>query len=139
ERRFWHALLPLTEDFASDIGEFTIYNLNVLALRGIAIASHREPLGVNGENLDVLVASLDESTRARLIEGARFIEWFDDFEIDVNDERKLHGHKLGRSTSRLYFKDRFMRPENNVFSAENANEGILHILFYLALFMSAKT
>jgi AAA domain, putative AbiEii toxin, Type IV TA system/AAA ATPase domain len=52
---------------------------------------------------------------------------------------KFQGHKLGRSISRLYFRDRFMRQKNNVFSAENANEGILHILFYLALFLSDKT
>jgi predicted ATPase len=32
-----------------------------------------------------------------------------------------------------------MRRGNNIFSAENANEGILHILFYLALFISKKT
>ena len=32
-----------------------------------------------------------------------------------------------------------MRKNNNVFSAENANEGALHILFYLALFISKKT
>jgi predicted ATPase len=32
-----------------------------------------------------------------------------------------------------------MRLGNNLFSAENANEGILHILFYLALFISEKT
>ena len=32
-----------------------------------------------------------------------------------------------------------MKKGNNVFSAENANEGILHVLFYLALFLSNKT
>ncbi|MBK8625794.1 MAG: ATP-binding protein [Saprospiraceae bacterium] len=32
-----------------------------------------------------------------------------------------------------------MAKGNNVFSIENANEGILHILFYLALMISKKT
>jgi predicted ATPase len=32
-----------------------------------------------------------------------------------------------------------MQKQNNLFSAENANEGILHVIFYLALFISNKT
>lgn len=32
-----------------------------------------------------------------------------------------------------------MSKKNNIFSAENTNEGILHILFYLSLFISKKT
>jgi predicted ATPase len=32
-----------------------------------------------------------------------------------------------------------MQKKNNLFSAENANEGALHVLFYLALFISEKT
>lgn len=67
------------------------------------------------------------------------IAWVDKVLLDTEDELKLKGHKLGRSTSLLYFRDRFMRRNNNLFSAENANEGILHVLFYLALFMSEKT
>jgi predicted ATPase len=32
-----------------------------------------------------------------------------------------------------------MKRNNNIFSAENANEGALHILFYLTLMISART
>ena len=32
-----------------------------------------------------------------------------------------------------------MQKKNNLFSAENANEGALELLFYLALFISKKT
>ncbi|MNR00124.1 hypothetical protein D3C85_1158850 [compost metagenome] len=49
------------------------------------------------------------------------------------------GLKPGRSSSTLYFKDKFMLKSNNTFSAENSNEGILHVLFYLSLFISKKT
>ena len=58
---------------------------------------------------------------------------------DDKDILKLDGHKIGKSTSRLYFQDKFMSKKNNIFSAENANEGILHILFYLSLFISKNT
>ncbi|MBM7113662.1 AAA family ATPase [Archangium primigenium] len=118
---------------------FCIYNLNPLALRGIQNTSRRLPLGINGENLDVFLEELTQAQRRELVRYSKFIPWFDNLLIDTQDELKFKGHKLGRSTSRLYFRDRFMKKGNNVFSAENANEGILHILFYLALFLSDKT
>ncbi|HYO68606.1 MAG TPA: AAA family ATPase, partial [Archangium sp.] len=118
---------------------FCIYNLNPLALRGIQNTSRRLPLGINGENLDVFLEELTQAQRRELVRYSKFIPWFDNLLIDTQDELKFKGHKLGRSTSRLYFRDQFMKKGNNVFSAENANEGILHILFYLALFLSDKT
>lgn len=118
---------------------FCIYDLNPLALRGIHNVSRRSPLGINGENLDVFLSILSTEQIRELERYSKLIPWFDKFLLDTEDELKFKGHKLGRSTSRLYFQDRFMRRGNNVFSAENANEGILHILFYLALFLSDKT
>jgi predicted ATP-dependent endonuclease of OLD family len=118
---------------------FCIYNLNPLALRGIQNTSRRIPLGINGENLDVFIEELTQAQRRELVRYSKFIPWFGNLFVDPQDELKFKGHKLGRSTSRLYFRDRFMKKGNNVFSAENANEGILHILFYLALFLSDKT
>ena len=70
---------------------------------------------------------------------ASMISWLDEIIIDQEDTLKLQGHKLNLSSSKLYFRDKFMQKKNNVFSAENANEGILHALFYLALFISKKT
>jgi energy-coupling factor transporter ATP-binding protein EcfA2 len=121
------------------INEFCIYNLNSLALRGLQNSSLRTPLGINGENLDMLLTSFTTEQLHELARYGRIIPWFDKFFIDPEDELKLKGYKLGRSTSKIYFQDRFMRRGNNIFSAENANEGILHILFYLALFISDKT
>lgn len=122
-----------------DLEAFCIYDLNPLALRGIHSVSRRTPLGINGENLDVFLSSLSTEQLRELERYSKVIPWFDKFILDTEDELKFKGHKLGRSTSQLYFQDRFMRRGNNVFSAENANEGILHILFYLALFLSDKT
>ncbi len=119
--------------------DYLIYSPHLLALRGLSNQSLMEPIGINGENLDVLLASFDEEEMDLLRENAGFIEWLSDFYLDTNDKLKFESYKMGRGTSRLYFKDKFMQEENNIFSAENANEGVLVILFYLSLFISKRT
>ena len=86
-----------------------------------------------------MIESFDKDERKKLEEYAYFIAWLSKIEIDKNDSNRLDGHKLDLSTSILYFRDKFMQKQNNLFSAENANEGVLHILFYLALFISKNT
>ncbi|MBK6533124.1 MAG: AAA family ATPase [Deltaproteobacteria bacterium] len=110
-----------------------------MALRGLQPLSRREPVGIYGENLDVLFSTFDPAQRAAILERLALISWVSDVVLDPEDRLKFAGYKLGRSTSTLYFHDRFMDASNNVFSAENANEGILHILFYLTLFSSHRT
>jgi len=124
---------------ADEISDFVIYNLNALALRGIQVTSRKEPLGINGENLDVLISSLPKKEFDEMVKRSKLVSWLETFFVDPQDALKFQGHKLGRSISTLYFRDKFMRQKGNVFSAENANEGILHVLFYLALFISPKT
>jgi AAA15 family ATPase/GTPase len=122
------------------VGAFVIYNLNTLALRGIENPSKRRPLGINGESLDILLSKFEKEAMNEILRRAKnMISWLNDVIVDAGDLLKFGDHKLGRSTSTLYFKDRFMHRRNNIFSAENANEGVLHILFYLALFFSKAT
>lgn len=118
--------------------EFTIYNLSTRILRGIGGTSLEIP-GIHGENLDYLIKSFSKEEMEELEHHASMISWLDEIIIDKEDALKLQGHKLNLSSSKLYFRDKFMQKKNNVFSAENANEGILHILFYIALFISKKT
>lgn len=120
------------------IESFAIYTASTLALRGLQALSRHEPLGIYGEGLDVAIAQLPDDRRDELIEHAHMIGWFDDIEIDASGQRKLRGDKPGRSVSELYFADRFLAEDRRVFSAENANEGILHVLFYLALFLHPR-
>lgn len=124
---------------AQELEAFAIYNATTPALRGLESASRKEPLGIHGEGLDTAIAGLDDEQRADLKRRAGCISWFKDLAIDEDDRLKLQGFKLGRSTSTLYFTDRFMAADNDVFSAENANEGILHVLFYLTLFLSKRS
>lgn len=122
-----------------DVDDFLIYCLNTPALRGIQTQSRKAPLGIYGESLDILISQFTSDEIKELQAYAYLIPWLKDFTIDAEDRLKFDGHKLGRSTSTLYFKDRFMGRRNNVFSAENANEGVLHVLFYLTLFISNRT
>lgn len=121
------------------LSKFLIFNLSTQSLRGIINNSKEVPLGINGEGLDVLLHDFSKEEWSKLKEYSYLISWMDEILIDESDSLKYKGHKLGRSSSFLYFKDKFMRKNNNVFAAENSNEGVLNILFYLALFISRKT
>lgn len=138
-RRQFFSLNAALAGFLERAGDFLIYNANQLALRGLMNISRKEPLGIHGENLDVAIASLGDEGLKDLLARSALIRWVERIFTDPEDKLKFEGYKLGRSTSTLYFRDRFMRKRANIFSAENANEGILHALFYLTLFISDRT
>lgn len=119
---------------------YVIYTLNTQALRGIPEFLHSRK-GLHGETLDTLIADLDQTELAALKSYTYFIDWLDDFFIDANDQLKHKGYKLNQSKSLLYFKDKLMlkTDNNNIFSTENANEGVLHVLFYLATLISKSS
>jgi predicted ATPase len=122
------------------LSNYAIFDLNTKSLRGITPADSRKtPLGLNGEGLDLLIANFNVYEKDYLNKCKFFFDWLEDILSDKNDKYKLQGLKPGRSTSSLYFTDKYMQKQNNIFSAENSNEGVLHVLFYLALFISNKT
>lgn len=121
------------------VRKFIIYLLNTPALRGATHESKKEPLGIYGEGLDLLLASMDKDEMSKLKSYKYLINWLDDFFIDVQNALKFKGYKSNHSNSVLYFKDKHMPKNNSIFSLENANEGILHILFYLAVMISKRT
>ena len=122
------------------ISQYLIYSLSTSALRGITRENYELPLGINGEGLDVLLNNLPQEEIERIKEIAEdCISWIDDILLDKEETYKMQGYKLGRSISNLYFRDKYMQKKNNLFSAENANEGALHLLFYLTLFISKRT
>lgn len=129
-------LLKKAEQY--NLTDYRIFSLSTRILRGIGGHSFEVP-GLHGEHLDYLINSFSKAEMEELEEYASMISWLDEIIIDQDDSLKLQGHKLNLSSSKLYFRDKFMQKKNNVFSAENANEGILHILFYIALFISKKT
>jgi len=120
-----------------DLNNFIIYTLNTEALRGIPEFQISRK-GIYGETLDLIISELNKDELNELKEYLYTISWLDDFFIDTNDNYKQKGYKLNFSKSLLYFQDKFMMKKNNVFSSENSNEGVLHILFYLANVIRCK-
>ncbi len=131
--------LKIEQAFIGFISNYSIFDLNTKSLRGISPTDSRKtPLGLNGEGLDLLIANFNSYERGFLENNIKtFFDWID--KISNEKDEKMLGLKAGRSSSTLYFTDKFMQKQNNVLSAENSNEGILHVLFYLALFISTKT
>ena len=122
----------------SDLSNFITYTLNTEALRGIP-EFQKSRKGIYGENLDVIINNLSKNELNELKEYFYTLSWLDDFFIDSNDELKSKGYKLNHSKSLLYFRDKYMMTKNNIFSSENSNEGILHILFYLSTIISSNS
>ncbi|MBG00347.1 MAG: hypothetical protein CMI36_15245 [Owenweeksia sp.] len=129
----------VSNKYTKILSDFLIFNLSTQTLRGLDATSRKVPLGIHGEGLDVLISNFNSYETSKLLTCKLFFNWLDKIAFDRQDELKLSGYKLGKSSSTLYFHDRFMQRSNNLFSAENANEGILHVIFYLALFISNKT
>lgn len=128
------------EDFESQYSRYLIYSPSIDALRGLSSASKLFPIGLHGEGLDVLMYQMTKAEISQVERIAnRYITWLDDLVYDTEGEMKYRGYKLGRSNSNLYFNDRYMQKKNKFFSAENANEGALILLFYLVLMTSKAT
>lgn len=128
------------EEFESLYSRFLIYSPSIDALRGLSSNSKLYPIGLHGEGLDVLMYQMSKDEIAKVERIAnRYITWLDDLVYDNEGEMKYRGYKLGRSNSNLYFNDRYMQKKNKFFSAENANEGALILLFYLVLMVSKAT
>ena len=122
------------------IYRYAIYSPDIDALRGLTYGATLYPLGLHGEGLDVLLGQLPKGDMTVIRNIVKqFVPWVDDMTFDFEGIYKFQGYKLGRSKSDLYFRDSFMQKKNNLFSAENANEGVLVLLFYLALLVSKST
>lgn len=140
QRQQLNAPVSMNSNLQRLLAEYAIFDLNTRALRGLATDSRKTPLGINGEGLDLLIANFNSYERNYLAAfGNKCFEWLDSIHSDNEDKARQEGLKSGRSTSTLYFSDKFMQKKNNTFSAENSNEGVLHTLFYIALFISNKT
>ena len=125
------------QEFSNYLKEYVIYDLESQALRGITNTSLKTPLGIHGERLDLFLASFSNAELKKLYNFKYLISWLDEIIIDKEGKYRLSGLKTEGKSS-LYFTDKFMEDET-LFNIENANEGILHILFYLALFISNKS
>ncbi len=132
-----YSSIKRAKKFNDYLKNYTIYNLESQALRGITNTSLKTPLGIHGERLDLFLASFSDAELKKLYNFKYLVSWLDEIIIDNEGKYRLSGLKTEGKSS-LYFTDKFMEDET-LFNIENANEGILHILFYLALFISNKS
>ena len=113
---------------------FIIYSPENSALRTFEREGQIQPLGINGEGLLkllwVISQSKDEEQIKTIKELLRLVGWFDDFEIPFD--------QLG-GESYLRIKDRFIDSDLTMYTQQSANEGLLFLLFYAALFVSDDT
>jgi predicted ATPase len=132
--------VEIKSSIADYLINYSIYDLNTKSLRGVVPAdSKKTPLGINGEGLDLLIKSFNGFEKSYLNKCKVYFDWLEDLRSDTSEKLEHEGLKPGRSTSNLFFTDKFMQKQNNTLSAESSNEGILYVLFYLALFISNKT
>lgn len=121
--------------------DFLIYSPVDSVLRGQLRVSEKMPLGLYGEGLAGLIASLDEKKCTRLLETAcRYVDWLKEIRVEEDglpDEAENDGSPVRRAA--LFFTDRFMLKKNNMLSAAEVDAGALRILFYLSLFSSENT
>lgn len=128
------------EELYDVVSRYEIYTPEIDALRGFTQTTPRYPIGLHGEGFDMILNSLQPEQREEAARLAnKYIDWLDRVAFTDDETAKNKFLKLGRSKSHLYFSDRYMLKKNGFFSAENANEGALVVLFYLTLIMSDRT
>lgn len=128
------------EELVDSVSRYEIYTPEIEALRGFTQTMPRYPLGLHGEGFDMILNSLQPEQREEAARIAnKYIDWLDRVAFTDDETAKNKFLKLGRSKSHLYFSDRYMLKKNSCFSAENANDGALVVLFYLTLIMSDRT
>lgn len=126
--------------FVKNLSSFEIYTPMLDALRGLSSSSARYPLGLHGEDFDVLLNMMPMEKKQDIVYMVgKCISWMESVAYDENDILRQEGLKLGRSKSHLFFRDKYMQKKMTMFSAENANEGVLVMLFYITLLLSDKT
>lgn len=114
---------------------FAIFSPSTATLRGlIPDAQNRDPLGLNGGNLpsavaDMLKAFPDGDDREEFIDDLfRLIPWAKRITSSAADEVP-RSPSVPTTARVLRFTDRFMKDGRNSFTAYDASEGALYVLF----------
>jgi energy-coupling factor transporter ATP-binding protein EcfA2 len=119
--------------------DFAIYCPNTPALRGFGDRHMRLPLGLSGgglaESFGALRETLDEDT---LEDVLGLIDWVSDIET-TDSVGELLSPSVARTQSVLKFTDRFMAKDRNTFTAYDASEGALYVLFAALLCLSPQS
>ncbi len=119
---------------------YVIYTPATPVLRGLTPETQpRQPLGLSGGRLPEAVrelsAGIRESAAERKVRGEvlGLIGWAESYDSDRASSKSL-SQALGYPwPMEIRFRDKYMDPQRNVLSANDASEGALYVLFLLAL------
>lgn len=131
--------LAETRNRGMQLADYVIFRPESNSLRGMRDASTVQPLGLYGERLAMLIGNFNEDQVEELMSYRRFFPTISEIDVNTDHVRGRRGEILDYTKARLAFTDQTMQEENNITFYETASEGILHILFYLALMISTKT
>lgn len=119
--------------------DFAIYCPNTPTLRGFGDRHMRLPLGLSGgglaESFGALRETLDEDTLEHVL---GLIDWVSDIET-TDSVGELLSPSVARTQSVLKFTDHFMAKDRNTFTAYDASEGALYVLFAAVLCLSPQS
>lgn len=119
---------------------YAIFSPITQVLRGVMPdISQRRPVGIAGGRLAEAVEELLDVERGRfgdlpIEELFELLDWVEDIAV-VPPSRDLIDANVPTTRSIIRFTDRWMRPGRNQFSAYDASEGALYVLFSLVLAM----
>lgn len=119
---------------------FAIFTPNTATLRGLVPdAQSREPIGLNGGGLPSAVAEVIKRVRKEdIIEDVfRLIPWAVGITASPADEVP-RSPSVPTTAQVLRFMDRFMKEGRNTFTAYDASEGALYVLFTVVATLHLK-
>jgi len=133
------------EDYIfKSIRDYAIFSPDTPFLRGITPdITQRIPLGLAGGRLAEAVEDLLDNEKKRfgtleLDELFELLDWVEEIAI-VPPSRDLVAADVPTLRSIIRFTDRWMRKDQNQFSAYEASEGALYVLFVLVLAMHPES
>jgi len=129
-----------TNDHFFNYSSYAIFSPITPVLRGVMPdISQRRPVGIAGGRLAEAVEELLDVEKGQfgdlpIEELFELLDWVEDIAV-VPPSRDLIDANVPTTRSIIRFTDRWMRPGRNRFSAYDASEGALYVLFSLVLAM----
>ncbi len=133
-----------TNDFFFHYTDYSIFSPVTPVLRGVMPdISQRRPIGIAGgrlaEAVEELLDNEAELFGTILLEDLfELLDWVDDIAV-VPPSKDLIDANVPTTRSIIRFTDRWMREGQNQFSAYDASEGALYVLFSLVLAMHPQS
>ncbi len=128
------------------LADYAIFTPYTNVLRGlIPDTQNREPVGLTGGRLAEAVLDLireakkDEDLRSKLRKLGDLIDWAEKFSVGSATDDILLSSSVPTLAKILYFEDRYMKSGRKRFTAYDASEGSLFVLFTAVLLLHLRS